>query len=134
MQSNAVEQFSPDDVVTTVLSFIHSEFSNNPEKIHETFYRLQKETKYKDLLGNFEFIDYSQFHYSPLLERILNRLQESRLLSSRNPDYLFYEVKPDSRKAIESYYLKKGKILHKQRKQLEGIAKELKKELVDAKK
>jgi hypothetical protein len=85
-------------------------------------------------LGSFEFIDYSHFHYSPLLERILNRLQESRLLSSRNPDYLFYEIKPESRKAIESYYLKKGKILHKQRKKLQGIASQLKKELADAEK
>ena len=134
MQSNAVKQFSPDDVVTAVLSFIRSEFSNDPEKIHETFYRLHNDTKYKDLLGNFEFIGYSKFHYSPLLERILNRLQESRLLSSRNPDYLFYEIKPESRKAIEAYYLKKGKILHKQRKQLERIAGELKKELAYARK
>jgi hypothetical protein len=40
-----------------------------------------------------------------------------------------YQIKPDSKKAINSYYLKKDRILHKQRGKLKEIAGALKKEL-----
>lgn len=132
MQSNAVKQFSPDDVITALLALLPDHFSNDPEKIHETIYGLQKEEKYKDLLGDFEFIGYSRFHYSPLLGRILNRLQESRLLSSRNPGYVVYEIKDKSQEAIKSYFLEEGKTLHRYRNQLEEIARCLAEELANA--
>jgi hypothetical protein len=82
-------------------------------------------------LGDFEFIDYPRFPYSPLLGRILNRLQESRLLSSRNPGYMVYETKKASRDAIESYFLSEGKILYENRNKLEEIAVRLEQELAN---
>jgi hypothetical protein len=132
MQVEKTKEFSPDDVITALLAFLPvlpEEFSNDPRKIHTTIRKLQQEEKYKDLLGDFEFIDYSRFPYSSLLGRILNRLQESRLLASRNPDYAVYQIKPDSRAAIEAYFLSEGKVLYEQRGKLEEIALELTKEL-----
>ncbi len=129
MRREKTKEFSPDDVITALLAFLPKEFSNNPEKIHTTFRKLQQDERYSELLGAFEFIDYQRFPYSPLLGRILNRLQESKLLSSLNPDYIMYQIKPDSKKAINSYYLKKDRILHKQRGKLKEIAGALKKEL-----
>jgi len=129
MQREKTKPFSPDDVITALLAFLPPEFSNDPEKIHTTIRKLQQKEEYKDLIGDFEFLDYPRFPYSPLLGRILNRLQESRLLSSRNPDYRVYQVKPASRDAIESYYLEEGKILYEQRGKLKQIASELEREL-----
>ncbi|MHB8085374.1 MAG: hypothetical protein ACYDHZ_06085 [Dehalococcoidia bacterium] len=132
MPEKTVRQFDPDDVMAALLYYLWPDFSNAPKDIHEKIYELQKQGKYSELLGGFEFIDYARFHYSPILGRTLNRLQESRLLSSRNPEYMVYEIKDDTRDAIESYYLKEGKILHECRNQLDEIAKELKKEPADA--
>ena len=131
MQKETTKEFSPDDVITALLAFLPQEFNNDPETIHTTIRKLQTRKKYKDLLDGFEFLDYSRFPYSPLLARILNRLQESRLLASRNPEYVVYLIKPDSQKAIESYFLGEGKILHEQRSKLKDMATELAKKLED---
>lgn len=129
MQKEQTKEFSPDDVITALLVFLPDEFSNNPEKIHTTIRKLQQEEKYKDLLEGFEFINYLRFPYSSLLGRILNRLQESRLLSSRNPGYVVYETRKKSRDAIESYFLSEGKILYEYRDKLREIAGRLAQEL-----
>ena len=125
MQNPKVKQFSPDDIITALLAYLPREFSNNPEKIHRTIHKLQQEDKYNDLLHGFEFLDYARFPYSPLLGRILNRLQESRLLSSRNPDYAEYQIKDGSREAILSYYCDEGKSLSEQQGLLKEIANSL---------
>ncbi len=129
MQREKTKEFSPDDVITALLAFLPPEFSNDPKKIHTTIRKLQQEEKYKDLLEGFEFINYLRFPYSSLLGRILNRLQESQLLSSRNPGYLVYETKENSRDAIESYFLSEGKILYEYRDKLREIAGRLEQEL-----
>ena len=130
-RAGAVHQFSPDDVVTSLLAFLPPVFNNDPEKIHRTIKRLQQKKKYKELLGGFDFLDQARFPYSPLLARVLNRLQESRLLSSRNPDYVVYEVKPESQAAIRSYFLDRGRVLSDYSETLNEIAKELNKELTN---
>ena len=134
MKDSVAGQINPDSVITALLVYLSPEFPNAPDLIHETIYGLQQEGKYHLLLDGFEFIKYSRCHYSPLLGRILNRLQEARLLSSRNPDYAVYQVKPESKDAIESYYLNEGKALHDYRGQLKGIATQLRKELAHARK
>lgn len=133
MQKERTKKFSPDDVITALLAFLPPEFNNDPEKIHTTIRKLQQEEQYKDLLEGFEFLDYPRFPYSPLLGRILNMLQESRLLSSRNPDYVVYQIAPASKKAIRSYFLRKGKVLYEQRSKLGDMAAELARELENAK-
>ena len=132
MQKEKVKEFSADDVITALLVFLPPEFSNNPEKIHRTINTLQHEERYKELLEDFEFLDYPRFPYSPLLGRIFNRLQESRLLSSRNPGYVVYETKAKSLDAIEDYLLSDGKVLQGYRDKLKEIASELKRELENA--
>ena len=93
--------------------------------IHRTIYELQHKNEYKDLLGSFEFLDYARFPYSPLLGRIFNRLQESQLLSSKNPGYVVYQIEDSSRDAIEDYFLKEDKVLHQYRDKLEEIGMKL---------
>lgn len=129
MQKTTEKRFRPDDVVTALLAYLPLEFNNDAEKIHTRMYELKKEGKYDDLVGDFEFVQYPRFLYSPLLDRIFNRLQESRLLSSRNPDYIKYQIKDESQKAIKSYYLAEGKILYEQRGRLKEIADRLSEEL-----
>lgn len=123
MEEKSPKPFGPSDVVAALLTFLPSPFPNDPEKIHGTIRRLQKEERYKDLLGDFEFLDYRPYPYSPLLGRILNMLQESRLLACLNPDYNSYIMDPASKDAIQSSIL--GKKLSEQRSKLEEIAREL---------
>ena len=89
-----------------------------------TIARLQKKDEYKDLLREFEFLDYYNYPYSPLLGRTLNRLQESRLLSSLNPSYEKYVVKDESADAIRAGILERK--LSGQKRKLKRIAEELK--------
>ena len=89
MQREKTKTFSPDDVITALLAFLPPEFSNDPEKIHTTIRKLQQEEKYKDLLEDFEFLDYPRFPYSPLLGRIFNRLQ-TRCISG---PFIFPEIR-----------------------------------------
>ena len=131
METEKAKEFSADDVITALLFFLPKDFSNDPEKIHRKIYELKQKEQYKDLLKDFEFIDYSRFPYSPLLGRIFNRLQESRLLSSRNPDYRVYQIKETSKDAIESYFLAEGKVLHKQSDRIKEMASELEKDLAN---
>jgi hypothetical protein len=94
-------KYSPIDVIASLLTFFKStEFSNDPEIIHRTIAHLKQNPKYKDLLGEFEFIDYDTYPYSPLLGRTLNRLQESRLLASLNPSYEKYVLNKETKDAI----------------------------------
>jgi len=134
MPNEIVRQFDPDDVMAALLYYLYPNFSNTPEDMHEKIYKLQKQERYRELLGGFDFIDYATFHYSPLLGRILNRLQQSRLLSSRNPEYKVYEVTLESKDAINSYYLDEGKLFNSCRLQLKEIANELSKEPADVRK
>lgn len=124
MERKIPKPFSPDDVVAALLTFFPRELSNDPAKIHSTIKRLQEREEYRDLLEDFEFLDYYPYPYSPLLGRILNRLQESRLLASLNPGYEMYVIEDISREAIRSGILEK-KLAH-QRDKLEQIAEELK--------
>lgn len=129
MEREIIKSFSHGDVIASLFALLPSPFPNDPQKIHETIRSLQKEEKYKDLLGDFEFIDYYPYPYSPLLGRILNMLQESRLMACLNPDYNMYVMEPASKKAIKRDIL--GKKLKEQRSKLEEIASELKQAVND---
>jgi len=121
------KNFTPTDVVASLLTFMSSEFSNDPKTIHTTIARLQQDSKYRGLLEEFEFLDYHPYPYSPLLGRTLNRLQEARLLSSLNPSYEKYVVTEASKKAIEKQILEVK--LADQKDKLSEIASELTKAL-----
>ena len=123
MAKEGTKPFTSDDVIAALLTFLPDKFSNDPSKIHRKIAELQKRNEYKGLLEDFEFIDYYPYPYSPLLGRILNRLQESRLLSSLNPDYEVYVMEPVSKDAIRSSILEKK--LSGQRGELEQMASEL---------
>ena len=124
MEREVSKSFSHGDVIAGLFALLPTPFPNDPEKIHSTIRKLQKKKKYEDLLGDFEFIDYYPYPYSPLLGRILNMLQESRLMACLNPDYNMYVMEPASRKAIKRDILDKK--LKEQRSKLEEIALELK--------
>ncbi|MFQ5924917.1 MAG: hypothetical protein ACE5IE_02850 [Dehalococcoidia bacterium] len=121
MEDKSPKTFTPSDVIAALFVYLPKEgFSNDPAKIHSTIAQLQKEAEYKYLLEDFEFLNYDPYPYSPLLGRILNRLQESRLLASLNPDYDMYVVSDESRKAIEEGILNRK--LGDQKERLSQIA------------
>jgi hypothetical protein len=85
---------------------MNDEFPNDPKIIHTTIAILKQNNRYKELLEDFEFLDYDPYPYSPLLGRTFNRLQESRLLSSINPSYDYYKMRRESKEAIEEQIIK----------------------------
>jgi hypothetical protein len=119
-----VKNYSPLDVIAALLTFMDEKFNNDPRIIHTTIARLSKDAKYKDLLEDFEFLNYEPFPYSPLLGRTLNRLQEARLLSSINPSYKKYSISPESRRAITRQILNVK--LADKKEQIKEISEELK--------
>jgi len=126
MEEKSPKTFTPSDVIAALLTFLPSSFSNDPAKIHTTIAQLQKKEEYRDLLEDFEFLDYDPYPYSPLLGRILNQLQEARLLSSLNPGYEKYVTTEPSIKAI------KADILNKKLKDKKGKLEEIASELIKA--
>ncbi len=78
------------------------EFNNDPKIIHTTIAQLKQKPEYKELLEEFDFLDYDTYPYSPLLGRTLNRLQESRLLSSINPGYEKYQMNEKTKAVIKT--------------------------------
>jgi hypothetical protein len=112
---------SPDDVIASIFSFLPSKFSNNPKIIHKKLFELKQNKDYNNLLADFEFINHYDYPYSPLLSRVLNRLQETRLLSSLNPSYDIYEMDRASKKAIKQGILNtKLKNEHDKLKEMAG--------------
>jgi hypothetical protein len=120
-------KFSSINVIASLLVFMPGEFNNDPQIIHSTIARLKQDARYRDLLEEFDFLEYEPYPYSPLLGRTLNRLQESRLLSSLNPSYEKYVVTEESKEAIRGQILNVK--LADQTEKLREIASELKKAL-----
>ena len=123
----ASRKFSPINVIASLLVFMPEKFNNDPQIIHTTIARLKQDTRYKDLLEEFDFLNYDPYPYSPLLGRTLNRLQESRLLSSLNPSYEKYVVTEESKTAIRDQILNVK--LADQTEKLREMASELEKAL-----
>jgi len=96
-----------DNVITGILFFLDDEFTSDSEKLHRGFEALKGEEEYEDLLYPFAFLRAFPFSYSPLLERVLQRLQETKLLSMRSPDFAMYEMSQQARIAVERDLLPK---------------------------
>jgi hypothetical protein len=117
------KKYSPSEIIASVLVFMKEEFNNDPVKIHRTISKLRENEKYREILEDFEFIEYPDFPYSPLLGRTLNRLQESRVLASINPSYDKYQLNKGSKEEIVKQILDKK--LFEEKDKLKEIALEL---------
>ena len=120
-----VKSFSTTDVIMALLVFLPKRFPNDPPKIHSTIARLQKREEYKDLLKEFEFVNYPRFPFSSLLERILNELKGAGgFINTLSPDYKECIIRDDSREAIRKEVL--PKFTRQQQDNLRKLASELK--------
>lgn len=114
---------NPDNVITSVLFFLKGEFTSDPKKLHTGFRKLREQGKYRELLELFTFVNAFPFPYSPLLERVLHRIQEAKLLSARNPDFVMYEMTERAKRTIRSGIL--SKFSKEQQAKLREMASEL---------
>ncbi len=115
---------NPDNVIACVLFYLNDEFTSDPTKLHTGFKELAKKEEYGELLKPFVFVNAYPFSYSPLLERVLQRLQEAKLLSARNPDFVMYEMSGKAKKAVKEDVL--PKFDKKTKPKLSKMASELK--------
>lgn len=125
-RNNVVAQLraiNPDNVITAVLFFLDSEFTSDPAKLHTGIRMLREKEEYKDLLEDFTFVNTYPFSYSPLLERVLQRLQECMLIRWKAPEPLFWMLEK-TRNVIEKDLL--PKFNEEQQLQLKSMARDLK--------
>ena len=79
--------YAPDDVIAGILGLMEGDrFSANPRCIHEAIDALREK---HSLLEGFVFAKGDFFSYSPLLERVLDRLRLSRLLTINETGFLY---------------------------------------------
>jgi hypothetical protein len=90
-----------DSKIRALLQYLPDEFTCDPIKLHRALLELRQQPEFQAFLDEFEPVHGPVFSYSPLLERILKRLQEARLLSARNPDFSVFVTKPESKESIE---------------------------------
>lgn len=98
------DKIYPDNVIATVFSYMpEDDFASHAETIHRKFYEFSQKQEYRDLLKDFaaDFIDSYPFPHSPLLDRVIQRLQIGRLLVSLNPDYRLYKMRPEAKASIQ---------------------------------
>ena len=120
-----MNEISIDNVVASLLYYLPCQFATGLDSISETFYGFQRREEYRELLRDLWFIDKGGSHYSPLLERVFARLQESRLLMILSPDCRFYVTMEETRQSIRRYYLDEDKLLYDYRDVLKKMAEEL---------
>ena len=117
-------EINPDNIVTVALFFLDSEeFTSNSAKIHGGFEQLSEKEAYFELLKPFIFVRRFPFDYSPLLERVLQRLCECQLLAFSG-DLIQYRLDAKARKAIQKGIL--PKFSEEQQAVLQAMALELK--------
>lgn len=91
---------TPDDVVKAILSQVKIErITKDPERIHGAIYALKQ--KYNEVFKDFDFDKSGLSPFSDLLDRILFRLETTRVLGTLNPAYLQYEL-PEERSFLKS--------------------------------
>lgn len=95
--------YVPDDIVAGMLSFFKGDyFTSDPERIHETIAKAR--VTYR-ILEVFPFSKDDAYPFSRLLERVLARLQVSRIIGMDNPTYDRYAIKEEGRKLIKEEIL-----------------------------
>jgi|LGOV01.1.fsa_nt_gb hypothetical protein len=82
-----------DDIVASVFGFLEGNTSpSNRKIIHESMKDIKDD--YPILMSDFIFTTDDVFSYSPLLERVLGRLQISNTIEMINPSGTFYQIAP----------------------------------------
>ena len=112
-----------DDVIGGMLSFVKAgSFNGDPKLIHETIFDLKK--RYPELLEDFAFSDpeHDVYPLSPLLERVLSRLQLSRIIRMENPDFEVYILKEEAMNFVRENIL--SRFNPRERRHLELMAEE----------
>ena len=82
-----------DDIVASVFGFLEGNTSpSNRKIIHESMKHIKDD--YPTMMSDFIFTTDDVFSYSPLLERVLGRLQISNTIEMINPSGTFYQIAP----------------------------------------
>ncbi len=114
---------TPDSIVMALLAYLPDTFLSDQERFHTAIQELRRKEEYRELLKDFEPVHAPIFEYSPLLARVLKRLQIARLLTTWSPDFKVFHVRPETRAAIIADVSKKFDAV--QRATLAKIAREL---------
>lgn len=120
----ALKESTPDAKIRALLAYLPTEFPSDREILHTAFQSVRMLAGNSEFLSDFAPVPGAQFNYSPLLERVLKRLQEARVLAARNPDFAVFQVDPNLQEQIRGEIPKS--FTHDQIQQLKKIANDLK--------
>ena len=91
---------APDDIVVSIFCFLDVNKTPSDRKlIHESMKYMKD--KFPDMMSDFIFTTGDVFSYSPLLERILGRLQISNTLEMINPSGAYYLINPTIKEVLK---------------------------------
>lgn len=82
----------PDQIIAVIFSFLPDRFSADTEILHTKIRKLRAKEEHQNLLKAFMFVDKYPFAHSPLLENVLNRLQQAQILAAISPDFTCYRL------------------------------------------
>ena len=98
---------TPDGIIRALLAYLPETFLSDREKLHAAIQKLRRKEEYWELLKDFEPVPGAVFEYSALLERVLKRLQEARMLTTQSPDLTVFQVSAETRGVIALEILRK---------------------------
>lgn len=121
-QGGAEIKHDPDEIVAGILYYLDKKkITADPKKIHSGFCNLKKE--HKELMRRFVFSKTSVYPYSDLLEKILFRLQQARIIGMINPTYDEYVIDSKGMRGIGKVFI--PNFSEEEQKELQEMAKKL---------
>lgn len=113
---------SPDAVIAYLFALLESDvLPTNDKIIHTAIFELKKE--YPDFFRDFVFSRGDIYPFSKELERVLFRLQQSRILGTINPTFEFFVFPKKSKEIVLEHF--SSKFSHEEKETLSKMSKGL---------
>ena len=104
MEGEKVQEWGAFDVIKGLFAFLEKgSISSASPVIHSALYNLTQKDKYKIFFKEYIFEHRSYFPFSKELHTDLLNLEQSGQLSTPNPDFIDYTVKPKLKNTFDLY-------------------------------
>lgn len=104
MEGEKARKWSAFDVIKGLFAFLDKDtISSASPVLHNALYKLTQKDKYKEFFKEYIFEHRSYFPFSKELHTDLLNLEQSGQLSTPNPDFIDYTVKPKLKSTFDLY-------------------------------
>jgi hypothetical protein len=131
MEGKKAQEWGAFDVIKGLFAFLDKKtIPSASAVIHSALYNLTQEDNYKEFLKEYVFEHRSYFPFSKDLHTDLLNLEQSGQLSTSNPDFIDYTIKPKLKRTFDLYT--KSLFSEKEIVILEKMSKDFTNAMVDA--